>query len=55
MAVKKDDATNPPRENLPKGQQNGQDRTRKVPERWQKTERASRAWRDAESRTDGTK
>ena len=63
MGVKPEDARNPPTgqsagqpgETLPKGKESGQDKARKVPQRWQKTERASRAWREVESRTGGKK
>ena len=55
MGGKQADAATPSIETLPKGCSCAQDGSRNVPERWQKTERASRAWREVESRTDEAK
>lgn len=54
MGGKQADAATPSK-TLPKGGSCAQDGSRNVPERWQKTERASRAWRELESRTDEAK
>lgn len=42
-----------PEPGLPEGGDCRQDEPRKVPARWQKTERASRIRREADHRTDG--